>query len=44
MKKEYMIPQTEVVIIKIDQLLLTQSDPKFGGAGNADPQAPEFDW
>ena len=34
----------EVVTIKINQQLLTLSDPGYGGGGNADPQAPGFDW
>lgn len=28
----------------VDQQLLTVSDPGYGGGGNADPQAPEFDF
>lgn len=44
MKKQYIKPSMEVVTIKINQQLLTLSDPEYGGGGNADPQAPGFDW
>ena len=44
MKKQYIKPSMEVVEIKINQQLLTVSDPGYGGGGNADPQAPGFDW
>ena len=44
MKKQYIKPSIEVVVIKINQQLLTVSDPGYGGGGNADPQAPEFNF
>ena len=44
MKKEYINPQMEVVEIKINQQLLTQSDPGYGGGGNDEPEAPGFSW
>ena len=44
MKKEYIKPQMEVVEIASSVQLLAGSTPGYGGGGNADPQAPEFDW
>lgn len=44
MKRDYMTPQVKVVEIKINQRLLTVSDPGYGGGGNATPEAPGFDW
>ena len=39
-----MKPQMEVVEIASSVQLLAGSVPGYGGGGNADPQAPEFDW
>jgi len=39
-----MKPQMEVVEIASSVQLLAGSTPGYGGGGNADPQAPEFDW
>ena len=44
MKKRYVEPQMEVVEIASSVQLLAGSVPGYGGGGNADPQAPEFDW
>ena len=43
MKKIYVTPQMEVVEIASSVQLLAGSTPGYGGGGNADPQAPEFD-
>lgn len=42
MKKIYVTPQMEVVEIASSVQLLAGSTPGYGGGGNADPQAPEF--
>ena len=43
MKKRYVEPQMVVVEIASSAQLLAGSVPGYGGGGNADPQAPEFD-
>ena len=44
MKKEYIKPSMEAVVIGACQQLLAGSPvPGFGGGGNAIPEAPEFD-
>jgi hypothetical protein len=42
MRKEYIKPQMEVVEIKSSVQVLAGSTPRYGGGGNADPQAPEL--
>ena len=44
MKKKYSMPEMSVVEITASVQLLAGSDPGYGGGGNYDPQAPEYDW